>query len=250
MLEHADAGDLVVTAELGYVAIVLQPDFAAILQTEGGDAFFRIGVLVVGQRHADRVRALLRRADDQPAPAAADVEQAVAGPQENLAQDVVELVALRLVQRLVVAFPVRARVQHVLVEEQPVERVGDVVVVLDLLLVAGAAVREDAGEQPRLGSGEVVLPGRVGQAYADLEDVVDRALEVDVAFDIGRAEVAERGIEQRADGRRRLQPQQHVGLRTHLDALAGRQLDHQRHLPAGLRHDPALQLRIEHRSLP
>ena len=63
-----------------------------------------------------RAPKLLRRAQHQRAPAAADVQQALARLQPDLAQDVVDLLHLRLVQRLVALLEVGARIDHALAQ--------------------------------------------------------------------------------------------------------------------------------------
>src|SRR5439155_1469993 len=73
---------------------------------------------------------------DEAPPAAADVEEALARREAQLAAHEVELVLLRLVEVAVGSAVVGARVDHPLIEEERVEVVRDVVVEAD-----GAAVR-------------------------------------------------------------------------------------------------------------
>jgi hypothetical protein len=70
------------------------------------------------------------------APAAADVEDALAGLQVELRADEVELGPLRLLERRRAAREDRARVRHRLVQEEREVLVGEVVVVRDRALVA------------------------------------------------------------------------------------------------------------------
>ncbi len=158
MLEHAHAGDAVEGAVL-HVAVVLQADLNAVLQARALHALGGQVELVLRQRDAHALRAeLLRRAQHQRAPAAADVEQALARLQLDLAQDVVDLLHLRLVQCLVAVLEVGAGIDYVLVQPLAVEGVGDVVVVLDGLGIGLARVSEaalDAAHQAILGLGVV-----------------------------------------------------------------------------------------------
>src|SRR5262247_2883746 len=98
---------------------------------------------------------MLRGAARQRAPAAADVEQPLAGFQPQLAADHLQLVLLHLVDVVVPVGAVAAGVDHLAVEPERVERIGDVVVVGDILFililfrapVAGPVIR-DAFERP------------------------------------------------------------------------------------------------------
>ena len=109
------------------------------------------------QRHAQTARAvLLRRAQYQRTPAAADVEQCLPRLQADLGEDVVDLLQLRFVERFVAVLEVGAGIDHVLVQPQLVEVVGDVVVVLDRFLVAFLRVGEvahHAGQRISAGGG-------------------------------------------------------------------------------------------------
>ena len=91
-------------------------------------------------RQRDAVRGdavILRRVADEPAPAAADVEKALARLQPQLAADHLQLVGLRLRDAVAPVGEVGARVDHLRVEEERVEVVGEVVVELDVVLVVG-----------------------------------------------------------------------------------------------------------------
>jgi hypothetical protein len=72
------------------------------------------------------------------APAAADVEEALARGEAQLAADVVELLRLRVVERVRVGAEVRARVDELGVEPEPVEGVRDVVVVAYVRAIAAS----------------------------------------------------------------------------------------------------------------
>ena len=103
---------------------------------------------------------VLRGIQAHRAPAAADVEQAHAGTEAQLAAHELELVALGVLDGVarVVRAPVAARVGQVRVEDQLVELVGEVVVVGDGLAVAPEAVQPATDDR---------LAGRRGQRQAD-----------------------------------------------------------------------------------
>src|SRR5262249_25015565 len=71
------------------------------------------------------------------APAAADVEESLFRPQTKLAADHVELVALRGRKVVRPVFEIGAAVDDLGIEKERVECVGNVVMVLDVLLVGG-----------------------------------------------------------------------------------------------------------------
>ena len=148
MLEHADRRYLVEAAvELG---IGFHLDGDAVLQPFCADAFAGQLGLRFRQRHAMADDAVvLRRIDQHRAPAAADVEQAFARLQPQLAADMVELVGLRLVDAVGEIREVAAAVDHALVEEEPVEIVRNVVVMLDRLLARTADEGIAAGKVVR-----------------------------------------------------------------------------------------------------
>ena len=90
---------------------------------------------------------VVRGVDREAAPAAADVEHALAGGECELARDHVELGRLRLLERARAAREDRAAVGHRGVEEQREEVVADVVVVADSGRVALEAVTLAAEQQ-------------------------------------------------------------------------------------------------------
>ncbi len=90
---------------------------------------------------------LLGRVDGEGAPAAADVQDALARLQGELGADELALGELGLFQGLSAARPDRARVRHRLVQEQREELVGEVVVVRDRALVAQDRVARALGAQ-------------------------------------------------------------------------------------------------------
>src|SRR5690242_18091468 len=141
MLEHADARNLVERLGLGHVAIVLQSDLDAIAQAELAHTLCCILELAVAQRDAESLHpVVLCGPEYEPAPAAADVKKALAGPQHQFAANVIELLFLCDVERIVLVLEVRARVHAVAVEPQPVEVVTHVIVMLNVATVRGTGV--------------------------------------------------------------------------------------------------------------
>ena len=96
-------------------------------------ALARVGDLFLRDvEGADLDAVLARHVQREGAPSAAGFDDLLAGPEHQLAADVVELRALRLLQRGVRRVVVRAGVDHLLVEPQAVEVVAQVVVMLDV----------------------------------------------------------------------------------------------------------------------
>ena len=192
VLEHADARDAV---ELAFdVAIILQTDLDLVFEAGVLHALRREIELVLRQRDAHAPRAeLLRRAHHERAPAAADVEQALAGLQLDLGEDVVDLLDLRGGEIFVAVLEVRARVDHVLVEPQLVELVRDIVVVLDGLLVRRLRVIEVASHARELARAR---HGASRERVADVDDVRQLAFDVDLALHVRLAEIVEARFEQ------------------------------------------------------
>ena len=226
MLEHADRTHLVEAALARNVAIILQADLDPVLQAGGPDALAREFVLVGRQRHADHAGAVVaRRVDRERAPAAADVEQVIAGREHQLAADVVELVRLRRRQVFGAVAEVRARVHHLGIEPQAVELVGHVVVVFDRRAVGLARVpREPLRERAPAARLIAVARYRLG----DRDHRADRAVDVDLAFDEALAEPGQRRVEQVARGARAVEAQRDLGSGPELDAPAAPQLHAQR----------------------
>ena len=156
VLEHADRDDVV---ELALdLAVVLQAEAHAVGEAGGGGALGGDAVLLLGEGDAGDVGAAdAREVERHAAPAAADVEDAGAGADEELGGDQALLGELGLVERHVGALEEGAGVLHVAVEEEPVEPLVEVVVVRDV----GAGGLEADGAQDR----------RVGDAAADVEDL-------------------------------------------------------------------------------
>ena len=131
VLVHADAGDLVERA-VGDLAVVADADLDAVGEAGGLDPLACELGLGLRERDADAVHAVvLGGVDQQRAPAAADVEQALALGQSELAADELELAFLGGFERLVEVVEVGARVDEARAEQHRVEAVGDVVVMAD-----------------------------------------------------------------------------------------------------------------------
>lgn len=195
VFEHANAGDAV---ELPFhVSVILQADLDPVLQARGFHALGGQVELVLGQCHAHAIRAIvLRGADHQGAPAAADVQQAVPRPHLDLGQDVVDLLELRGFQAFIAILEIGAGVDHARVQPALVEGVGHVVVVLDGFPVALLRVLElphDA-RQPPLG-----LAAGFGHLVPQRQDVGDAAFDVEQPLDIGFPQAVQAGAEQVGD---------------------------------------------------
>ncbi|MNS89316.1 hypothetical protein D3C72_1233250 [compost metagenome] len=95
----------------------------------------------------------------QSAPAAADVEHALARLQPQLAADAIQLLLLGRLQRRIVSGEVGAGIDHLRVEEEAVEVVTDIIVELDEVLVAPPAA---ITPHPVVARG---VPGRQGVAF-------------------------------------------------------------------------------------
>ena len=132
VLHHAHAGDLVERRAVPEGPVVVLPDRRVGAPAQPLDPRARRRELVGAHGDAEGPRAVADRGVlDQRAPPAADVEEAVPGGEPELPADQVELLPLRLAEPLAALGEVGAGVDHRLVEEEPVEVVGDVVVVPD-----------------------------------------------------------------------------------------------------------------------
>ncbi len=150
-------------------------------------------MLVLRQRDAGGTHAMVfGRPQQQSAPAGADIQEALARAQHQLAADVLQLGLLGLRQRHVRAAVVGAGIDPARVQPQRVEVVRHVVVELHLARVdlgamaleRLAAVHQLAppGQRPR----RLVRARRVvaNQPRRHIDDLAHRALDVDAAFDI------------------------------------------------------------------
>ena len=202
VLEHAD-GDDVVEAALD-LAVVLDAEAHAVGEAGGGGALGGDAVLLLGEGDAGDVGAGdAGEVERHAAPAAADVEDAGAGADEELGGDQALLGELGLVERHVGPLEVGAGILHVAVEEEAVEPLVEVVVVGD---VGARRLEADGAQDGRVGDAapEVVDPGegggdlgaQVGLGEQDeLEDVA--LLDDDAALHVHLGE-GEAGIEEHA----------------------------------------------------
>ena len=153
MLEHADRGDGV-EAGLGDVAVIHQPDLRELLQALLADLLIPPRDLLFRQRHADGLHPTGGGVAHHPAPAAADVQQAVALGEPQLVEDQAVLILLCPVEWLLrgralrpqalipalrgirlVGWVVGAGIGHGVAEEELVEVIAHVVVALHDLLI-------------------------------------------------------------------------------------------------------------------
>ena len=226
MLGEPDRGDGV-EPPLGDVAVVLVADRGGVPETLALDRVPPPPCLLLGERHADGLHAVvLHGVQHEAAPAAADVEEPLPALEVELAADQVELLLLRLLERGVRLRVDRAGVRHRRTEHPRVEGVADVVVVGDGVGVPPAVRVPQAAEADLLGrrrlpaqgeGGErAVEAGLVGEARAGdtvagepVERGVEVAAHLELAGDVGagEAELAGRGHEQRhRAGRAHVEP--------------------------------------------
>jgi len=134
----------------------------------------------------------------QRAPAAADIEKALARRQPQLAADVVELGPLGRIDVFPAGLEIGARIDHLLVEPEPVEVVADVVVVADVGAVGLRLVsrRRQFGPHRDRGTGEL------DQAGGDPNRLRNVAVDVDAALDVRLGQCAEGGLPEQREHRR------------------------------------------------
>ena len=119
------------------IAVVAELDLDAVLESVLPDQGHRVGVLRGRQgRGGDPTAVALGRVDGEAAPASADLQQMILGPQAQLPAQELELGGGGDIERCRRLLVERARVHHALVEEEAEELVAEVVVRGD---VAGAA---------------------------------------------------------------------------------------------------------------
>ena len=200
VLEHAHAGDAVELAR--HVAVVLQADLDQVRQAGRRHALARQRILVFRQGHAHAAGAiLLCGTDDERTPAAADVEQGLARLQLDFLQDMVDLLDLRLRQRFIAMFEIGTGIHESRVEKLFIKRVRHVVVVADGFGILALVVRKAAHDAGQLA---FRFQGIARQGIADGNHVHRRALDLNIAFHVGRAQIGQRGVQQiagRGDGR-------------------------------------------------
>src|SRR6185312_5734657 len=110
---HADADQLVELAELVGITIVEQAHFATGRESSIADSFLRQLKLMLAQRDPRRLRSIvLGGVHNQSAPSAADIEQALARLQPELAANVVELLLLSRLHSVIRRLEICAGIHH------------------------------------------------------------------------------------------------------------------------------------------
>src|SRR5689334_976133 len=138
MLVHADRDDLVKERFTRHFAVILPADLDLVAEPHRGDAVAGIGELLVAQGYTDAFDAVARRCPaQQPAPAAADVEQPLTRTKPQLTADMLELLLLRRVEIFLAGFEIGAGIDHVAVQPEAIEVVGNVVMVAHRCRIPG-----------------------------------------------------------------------------------------------------------------
>jgi hypothetical protein len=168
-LDHLDRDELVVGAL--QVSVVAHEDLDAVTQTGLGNPGQSVIALLAGDRGGGHATAASPRGvDGEAAPARADLEHVVLGPDLEPLADPVELGHRGLLERHALVLEERAGIHHRRVEHAAEQVVADVVVKGDIATAAlpGAAVERRAN--PLMGRPQ---RGRAG-AHAIDEDRVAR----------------------------------------------------------------------------
>ena len=139
MFEHADGYDAI---ELSFdLAVILQPEFHVVGQTHGRCALLRQSQLFLRQRDTRDVHlCAFGQIEGKTAPAAADVEHLLTRFEQQLGRYMAFFVELRLFQAFFVMSEIGAGILQVFVQEQPIELVGNVVVMRDVPLGSGRRI--------------------------------------------------------------------------------------------------------------
>lgn len=170
VLEHADTDHLVEARILRQVAVVEQLQVDLVLQTLGLHPFAGQRQLLLAECDAKNLHAVFAsRKTRQPAPAAADVQQVLAALEPQLAAQVVEFILLRLLQRFIAGLEVRAGIDHLPVEPELVEVVGNIVVIGNRRRVSVLVMLDP----DRIASAVIIVHQRVGQFIADPDHFAD-----------------------------------------------------------------------------
>ncbi len=186
VLEHADADHLVETPIARQVAIVHQLQRHLTGQALGRHPLAPQFQLLLAEGDAVHLNAELASGiARQSAPAAADIQQPLAGLEPQLAAQMAQLGLLRLFEILVAGFEIGAGVDHVAVQPELVERVGQVVVIGNGLGVGGLVVSLARRQR------QIVLAQHAGDGVADADHLIDRTLQIDQALNIGGTEQIE-----------------------------------------------------------
>ena len=185
VLEHAHRHEDVVLA-LDVAVVVLD-----VLDAPVEPLFLRLRARVADLLARDVVRAhrhpvVPRHVAGEAAPAAAGLDHAIAGPQLQLAADVVHLRALRLLERHAGLGIVGAGVLHRVVVEPPlVELVAEIVVVRDVVARTGERVAPWAGQE------SLHVPQSAGDGGGRAAPVGRLEHADEVAFDVDSAETVQ-----------------------------------------------------------
>src|SRR5712692_6002076 len=224
MLEHADARDLVEDALARNIAIVLQAHLAAALEPLFPDPPRGEFMLIPAERDAGRPGTVfLGRAQDERAPAAADVQKPLARPEHELVEDVIELLFLSELQGIALAAEIGAGIHHVPVQPQRIEVVRNVVVVLNGVAIALAAVAPDT-PQAFAPAGS----GASSQAFGHPKHLQDRPFDPQVTFHVGLTELHQVGGHQEAKRRGARHAYFYLGLAGGIEGAAVPQFEAQR----------------------
>src|SRR5258706_131947 len=248
MLEHADARDLVECALARNIAVVLQAHLAAALESLFLDPLRGEFVLIPAERDPRRPGAvLLGRAQDQRAPAAADVQKPLARLEYELPEDMIELLFLSELQGIGLVAEVSAGIHHVPIKPQRIELVGDVVVVLDRVAIALAVVAPKT-PQPLA----PVRRGAPGEAFGHPEHLQDRPFDPQFALHVRLAQLHQVGRQQEAKRRRARHADLDLGLAGEIEGAPVPQLQAQWDGcgPSELRDQPFKAVFEEHVVLP
>ncbi|MCY1426919.1 hypothetical protein D9M71_427480 [compost metagenome] len=195
MLEHANADNLVEATILRQVAVVEDLQVDLVGQALCLDALAAELELLLAQGDAEHLRAIFASSETrQPTPATAYVEQVVASVQAQFAAQVIELVLLRLIERVVRLTEVGARVGHVLIQPQLVERVGNVVVVGNSFSIGALVMGKPLRRRIVLASQQCFA-----QLIAHADGFTDIAFQLQLAFDECGAQLVHARVAQLAD---------------------------------------------------
>ncbi|MNN23284.1 hypothetical protein D3C81_1366760 [compost metagenome] len=190
--------------------------FDLVFQAFGFDPFAGQFQLFLAQGDAEHFRTELPRGiPGQPTPAATDIQQIVTRLQTQLAAQVAEFGLLRLLEGFAAGFEIRAGVGHVAVQPELVERIRQVVMVgngfgVGFLVVQGTHWLTVV----------IFAEQSVAQFVADPDDLADRALQFQLAFNECRSERIKAWMGELADHRRVLDHDGDAGRRPQIELMA------------------------------
>ena len=196
VFQHADRDEGITGSGDG--TVILFDELALSLQSFGTGAFARIADLfprnVVGPDHDAIVACHVQR---QPAPAATGLHHGLAGLQAQLATDIFQLGLLGVIQAGRGLRKVGAGIHQVRIQPQPVERIADVIVVVDV----AARACQCPGLAQRQVQLEPLPPAPAGGVAFEwveiLQQADDIALDVHGTTAVSLAEVQVRPEQQR-----------------------------------------------------